>query len=462
MIIRFRYLCFIFTSTFWILSFGIGFSQHETSLVFSDTSISMDQFFQIELHVTGDKIKTISNFPEIDDFMKTTTSFVKKEKNKFVVTQLYKPRKSGQFILPPFYLSINGIKYKYTGIWIKVSNAKVAGNSADQEVEDTHYIEPEIDAFFSVTADKKSIYSGEGFTLTAAFLIARDNTAEFNFIDLKSQVDHLIKKVKPAQCWVEELNNASELEMDSILLHGKKYTRYLIYSGIFYPLSIKEIRIPSLEFKLLKYKIKKNPSLIQRKEHYEILSSNAFIIKIQDLPQHPLKDQVPAGVFHLHEKLIPPHPRAGSSLKYIFSIRSVQGVSTIAAPIITDLPEMEVFPPHITIQQTKLSEAKIKNFEYTIICKKPGRYPLRGNFKWIYFNVKTQEYDTLFPRLSINVKASVNPGAEVVMRPGFYTEMIGKVNNKIKSQEKIETIKRISNIAILCMLLFTIILIFKE
>jgi hypothetical protein len=44
-----------------------------------------------------------------------------------------------------------------------------------------------------------------------------------------------------------------------------------------------------------------------------------------------------------------------------------------------------------------------KTFRFTGIPREPGRYPLDSVFRLVYFNPVRQQYDTLHPRMSLDV-----------------------------------------------------------
>jgi hypothetical protein len=441
-------------------------AQPEIQIEYSTGNITIHQVFSITVIFSNEKLKSISPFPEIEDFVKGNTAFHKDKKN-YTIQQEYSPRKPGNYYLQPFHLLINGTKYNFKGRSIQVVKGKTGvQKERGTEAEEAKFVPVKEDAFFSITSDKKKIYSGEGFELLVAFYVAKTNAAEINFIDLKEQVKKIIARVKPSHCWIEETGNPYDLHPDSVIINDKTYTRYNIYSGIFYPFDTSDIHLPSIGLTILKYKIFRTPLLIERKEDYTTLHSEPFIVHVLSLPPHPLKDKVPVGLFSLEEKITPGHPTEGEVFKYSLGIKTSYGVSTIPAPVIAESQNFDIFAPRVSIRKektTKSIQPATKIFQYPMVGKKEGKYAMKDYFQWIYFNIGKKNYDTLFPKISFNVKKKETEDSRQEVNPqGFYEQMIAKTSNKVRSKDKDARIQWISNISILFMLISTIILILKK
>lgn len=454
------FICFCLSiSSFFLLAQAI------VTIDYSGNELALQETFSITVTINNEKLKTVSNFPEIEDFVKGNTLFNKEKKKNYTIIQEYHPRKPGEYILKPFYLLINGLRYdgRQHKLLVKDASQVPSGAASPHTAEEeSKFSTMKEDAFFAITADKRKIFSGEGFELSAAFYVAKTNTTEINFIDLREQVKNILQKTKPSKCWIEDTSVPNEIAMDSAVLKDKVYTRYLIYSGIFYPLETDEVRIPQVKFTFLTYKVSRTSTKIERIPNYATLSSEPFAIKVQSLPPHPLKDEVAVGVFSLEERISPHHPKAGQTFNYTFMIKSMQGTSTIQFPHTSENKNFDIFAPRTTLKKGSQGE-DIKSFEYGIVAHHSGSFSMKEAFQWVFFNTEKKDYDTLFPGMIVKVRGDeeeIIPAAD--LQNNFYKQMIAEVSNKVRSKEKDDRIKWISNLAILLMLLFTIVLILKK
>ena len=444
----------------------IASAQSEVQLEYSNTPLRLDQVFKITISTGSERLKSISNFPEIEDFVKGKTIFIKAKKNH-VIEQEYLPLKAGKYILQPFNLIVNGKKFSFNGkvVVVNALKGKTVRNGIIEEPAEKNGPEVIPDALLQVKSDKSSVYSGEGFSVTAAFCIAKNNTVEYNFVDIKAQVSKMILKLKPAHCWIEESNIPPMSSVDSILIDDNVYFQYQIYAANFYPFDTVPIRIPSMDFKILNYKLNRTPLSIERQAFYLKLSSVPYTIQVKSLPPNPYKERVAVGVFSFEEKLSTRKTKMGEMFKYYFTIKNKNGLSTTIPPFIFEGKDLEIFTPRINVKKytDKGEVLNGKTYEYPIIARTAGKISLKEHFYWIYFNTGSKQYDTILPKLSMEIQSGSQPeDIQLTIHENFYHQMISKVSNDMRSKEKDDRIKLISNILIVFMLISTFILILKK
>lgn len=461
----------LFTFLFCFVAFTFlcpqnALSQPEVEIEYSDSPLPLDHNFKITISISNDKLKSISNFPEIENFIKGKTFFIKGKK-AYIVEQEYWPLKEGVYTLPPFNLSINGKKFSFKEKTVQVhkSKSKTFAKTIIREPDSKNDANFKPDAFFAVKADKEKVYTGEGFEVSAVFYIAKENNTEFNFIDLKDQVRKIVAHIKPERCLIEEKSLLGEMRLDSAVVNNKTYITYTIYTATFFPLDTTSIKLPSVSFKIITYKIARSPLLIEREAYYQTLNSSPFIVKIQALPPHAYKDKVAVGKYNFEERLSSTRIKEGEMFKYYFTIKNKEGFSSITPPSIYDNKIFEVFAPRVSFKKNLENDQYIyaKTFEFSVVPRSAGKFLLKDHFYWIYFNSGTALYDTLQPKILVQVLKNVEePELQVSIHQGLYDQMISSASNKIKSKEKNDRIKLISNILILFMLISTFILILKK
>lgn len=386
--------------------------------------IGLNEYYTITLQVQGGAPDDFGNFPSIPGMTKagtssssSMTSINGRVSQEYSLIQNYMPEKQGTFELAPFSMKVNGRVIKSPGASIKVGppadrkNADpfgsnpfaydpfedLFGRGREKEMPDV-----KADAFFSIQSDKKEVWAGEGFTITISFLVSEDNQAELSFYDVGNQLTQIIKKIKPANCW-EENFGIEEIEQRRLKLGSKNYTEYRIYQAVLFPQSAGKIEIPSLKLDMLS----QSGNFFGRgKEDLKSFSSRPFSIMVKELPEHPLKGKAAVGLFELEEKAAKKSVSVGQGLSYDFVVKGEGNISYIQEPAELKSGLIDVYPPNSrqTIQRAGGRVTGVKTFSYLLLPKEQGQVPVAKVLEWIFFNVKKGQYDTLRPKVILQVK----------------------------------------------------------
>jgi BatD DUF11 like domain len=402
-------------------------------LIISEKNITLEDPFIVTVVVkfVGDAQTPETTFPDLPNFTKrgfsksTSRSFVSGQPvSTCTITQNYAAKKEGNFKVPNFKVTVNGLDLKSEGFVVKVGKVispekKLPSNedtplfkdNVDKKEDFTDFIEgnntnPEFtnlntkeDAFLSLSSSKSNPYVGEGFTITFAFYVADNNTAEIQFDRNEVQIPAIIKKIKPENCW-EESFGLTETQQSQVVIKGKKYTQYKFYEATFYPLNNKPIIFPSVDFRLQKFITEKNG---EKKSSFVSFNTVPFRVVARELPAHPLKNEVSVGQFSWRESLDKYKVSTGKSVSYRLQI-SGDGYN-IKLPQIKNDSIFDFFPPKI-VGSTNPQNDKIvttKSLTFQIIPKRAGNFALDKYFQWIYFNTNTEKYDTLKSKIILGV-----------------------------------------------------------
>ena len=428
----------------------------QKSIKLGQSKIGINQYFTITIKVANDRLKSHSPFPDISGFIKRGTSSTSstnitngKVTSSQSLTQNYQATKQGKFRLPAFAMLINKEKVTTTGAIIEVGKAiqqRSARNSfgvspfddlfGKKNKQSNDFLDVKADAFLATSLDKPEIYVGEGFTVTLAFYVANANRAEMRFYDLSKQVADIIKKIKPKNCW-EENFPIEQISGQPVTIRGKNYTQYKIHQTTYYPFNSGKIPFPSVGLKMIKYKVAKNPTFFgrNRQEDYQTFYSKEKILKIKDLPPHPLKEKVAVGDYRLDEKINTNHVKTGASINYQFNIKGEGNLGAIEAPMPIDKQgNFEFYEPNV-VQNVYRNGGKvrgIKRFDFYMIPKEPGKYSLDDYFSWIYFNPIKEVYDTLKSQVVLNVSGESHKNFSIATNDlrGFYHQ-IDQADNRL-------------------------------
>ncbi|HSZ24771.1 MAG TPA: BatD family protein [Cytophagaceae bacterium] len=463
---------------FLVLIFFI-FSQkahtQEISIVTGKTDLGINEKFTITILFPKENKREFKAFhqflfPEIADFEKEKTIFGEEEDPKtYKITQYYKPRKTGNFTVNSFRIKIKDKLYSSKETSLRVSSRSTSKNNDIQDPKSEEPLEFEaskLEAIFEIQASKKNVYVGEGFGITLYFLVAIPNKAEITFIDLAEQRKELVKKMKTTGTMVEDFPLPNKILLDTVTVKDKKYTKWKLYEGVFFPINSNNIQIPALNFSVLTYALAKNKEEdIERKTIIKQFYTKPLLIKVNPLPINNENDQVPVGNYRLRESTYPEKFHTGKSFKYQISIVGEGNITTISEPIILTSAYFDIYAPKVA-QEITLEDGKmtgIKSFIYYITPKEPGEFRLADFFQWSYFNSVKRKMDTLRSTLTLKVQGESlkNNYISVNNRNDFYSR-INTDSNQIRTLATNNQMKFRVDIAILVMLVITAVLVLKK
>lgn len=468
---------------FVFLLFGFLNSSAQESIKLGKNEIGINQYFTITIEVKNDRLKQYSPFPTIEGFVKrgtsssTATNYVNgRMSSTQSLTQNYQATAQGNFLLPPFFMTINGNEVKSEGTPIKVGEPaqRQSGRRRDpfddffgrRDNNAQEFVDVKAEAFVAMSVDKSEVYVGEGFTATLAFYVAESNRAEMRFYDLSNQLTEIVKEVKPSNCW-EENFTIDQILGDPVEINGRSYTRYKIYQTSYFPLTAQDIEFPSVGLKMIKYKVAKNPTFFgrNRQEDYEVFYSKPKQVKVKELPSHPLRDVVAVGNYRLREEISEDQLETGQSFNYDFNIVGEGNISSIEAPKPPEESPFDFYAPNVRQNVTR-SNGKIrgtKAFNFYGIPNEPGTYDLSDYFEWIFFNPGSEKYDTLRSELSIYVTGDSRKNLSIASNDlGDFYDRIEFTDNNLKQLEESTWVTIFLNILATSILGFTAFLLFRK
>lgn len=463
-----------FFLVFLSLSF-VTFGQ-QVSIDLGPDEIGSNQAFTIRLTVMNARLESYSPFPEIPGFVKrgtsssSSTNFINGQRSSSQsITQNYVATAEGEFHLKSFSMEVNGKTYNVKGKKIKVGppvqqrrrRMDPFGSDPFQDFfgrpnEPQEFVDVKADAFLALTTNKSSVYPGEGFMLTLAFYVASKNRAEMIFHELSRQLTEIVKEIKPANCWEEnfEINN---IKGEPVEINGESYTQFKIFQATYYPLNNETIHFPSVGLDLIKYKMAKNRSFFGQNKKEEIVTfkTKPKQVTIKELPPHPLKESVTVGNYRLREKVSSEELKTGESFNYSFEIAGEGNISAIGEPKLIEDDNFDIYPPNIR-QDISRGHGKVrgtKSYSYYGIPNEPGKFHLGDYLQFIYFNVKTETYDTLKSDIVLTVTGESKKNEYILSNDmGSFYESLDIQDNQLSSLDAKDHMRTIANIAIFALL----------
>lgn len=456
----------------------------QVKIVLGPDEIGENQGWTITITVSNDRLKSYDNFPEIEGFRKRgtsnqeTTSIVNGQvSSSQSLTMTYLPLKKGPVTVTSFTMKVNDRSYTVSGKKVKVGPAVQQRDPFKSFFDrspaddffgrgDTEFVDINDDAFLAISTNKAEVFVGEGFNATLSFYVSEDNRAPLQFHDLPRQLSEILKKIKPNDSW-EENFNIENIEGESVVINGKHYTQYKIYEATYYPLNAEPIVFPSVGLEMIKYKVAKNPSFFgqNRKEDFKTFYSKQKTVRVRDLPPHPLKDVVAVGDYRLTESMPSTDLETGQSAAYSFSIYGEGNITAIEKPVVANDDNFEFYEPN-TRQEITRENGRVtgtKSFNYFMIPKEPGQYPLADYFQWVYFNTTKKRYDTLRSRLTVYVTGESRKNEAIQANDlGTFYDKINTSANTLQAVTETDWQTPVFNIFMLLVLGASAYLVFKK
>ncbi len=466
---------------------GMQLRAQEVSVKLGPQEIGINQIWTITVSVKNDQLKDYSDFPEVEGMRKAGTSSASNTQiingqvsSTQSITMSYSPQSEGTFTLPPFTMTVNGKEISSPGISVKVG-AAVQQQRRDpfrnlfdrDDVDDffgddepADFVDIKEDAFLALTTDKDQVYAGEGFTTTLSFYVADNNRAPLEFYDLGKQLGEIMKKLRPENCW-EENFNIENIYGERVTIQGKGYTQYKIYQGVFFPLNDEDVVFPSVPLKMIKYKVARNPSFFgqNRQEDFKNFYTKPKTVRVNPLPQHPLKDVVAVGDYRLNESISSNTLETGQSFTYEFNIFGQGNISAINAPQATSTGDFEFYDPNVqqNVNRRNSRVSGSKSFRYYGIPNEPGEYEMGDYFQWVFFNPEEEKYDTLRSRARVTVEGESRKNENILASDlGSFYDQVEFEKNKLTSVAEVEWMKIFANLSILVMLGASAYIVFKN
>ena len=412
-----KYLIKIYALTNIILCFfGTCCAQgtdENISIEFGSKTLSLDQPFVISVVLSNAESRPSIIFPEINGLekrSKSATSTINSIDGKKIVIQTisqeYFASKAGNYLIPEFVITVYGVRLKSEETMVVFSQGNL--EEGDLTTIENEGVDADIEninegIFLSVQTDKKSVYIREGFALRISLYISENAPVEMEFYQFNRQLQSILKKVRPVNCWEENVG-LEEIVRRKVKIRGKAYTEYNMYQSRLFPITSDNIVLPSISLDMLVVD-NSNAVNVERKV-VKTFKSKASTVSVKQLPNHPLRDQVAVGLYSLREKLSSELVYPGESVRYMFKVEGTGNIASISPPVIQANSSFDIYPPEVS-QVIKRSYQNVigeKTFDYFVVPRKDGDFSLARYFQWIYFNSDTEKYDTLRSSRKLQVK----------------------------------------------------------
>lgn len=379
-------------------------AEKSVSVEMGEKGLTLNQPFILSVVVRNSTSRPSVQFPELPGLEKrsasaTSTSNVVNGKTVLIqtISQQYFAKKEGKNVLAPFEVTVDGTKVRSEGTTLTIN--KVEGEAVSTENSDGEEIISSTEdiasrsIFLSVKVSKSIVYVREGFSVRLALYVAKSAPIEMEFYRLDVQLQNILKKLRPATCWEENVG-IEEIIQREVSIGGKKFTEYQMYQSIFFPITLQSVSFPAVKLDMMLLESLPDG---RRNKKVEAFYTRPVRVLVKSLPPHPQKDQIAVGNYALKEKLTREQVYSGESLRYMFTIRGDGNIATITPPEMAESKVFDFYPPDVsqTVQRSYEKVSGEKTFDYYIVARQKGDFKLGRFFQWIYFDPIKARYDTL-------------------------------------------------------------------
>ena len=440
---------------------------NKASVSIGETEFLIERPFVITVIVPNADTRPALTFPDIPGFSKkgtsastTTTEINGRPVVSQVITQAYQARRPGRYRLTPFVLTINDADVPVGGAELTV----LASPTSTVPGSNTLTAVPKNAAFLQLKTDRTTLYAGEGLGMALSFFVTDNYPYVLNFTALDKQLQAITKQIRPVNAW-EENWNITSLKPVPVLIGGKKFREYRLYQAMFFPLVSRTFTFPAVSLQLTRQPVIGPPTAQPESISF---TSKPVAIQVRSLPPHPLRGQVPVGLFRLEESLSKARVDAGQSVRYTFAVAGTGNMAALTPPTLSDSSDVDIFPPEErqTINRINGQISGRKAFSYFLVPHQNGTVPLTNRFRWIYFDPQRARYDTLRPRLSLRVGGHAEMGIDTALANRLASQSLYAGIDRLDSAEQpvavTDLIRVLANVLIILMLAGIIYVFFKQ
>lgn len=401
-------------------------------------------------------------FPDIPDMEKGQTLYESDKELK--ISQWYWPRKSGTYTTPEMNFNIRDydVSMRKTNITVKASKSNFSYTTwkADEAWEEHN---PDIELLWLYPKTKP--YERELFDLELSVLVPKNNRAEWNFVDIKEQIQDISKKIGATGLLVQAETD-TQIPMDSFEREHTTFYKYTIYKAKAIAVDTNVLKLPSIPFHYIAYKTQhekkgwgNNLSLIKRIAVNKELSTKPVSLRFKALPPHPLKNDVAVGNFNLRTNRLK-RQQSTKGFDCSFEITGPRYPMALHEPwSVQTIPGLHVY---LSKQDVNTKEnTQTTRFHYFIHSDNPKTINLKNSLVWVFFNPSIGQYDSLSVNQTLVLNTSVEDHQGLGQENSF-EQMLYKASNTLYSLEKDESLNRFANFIIFILFLAISVLIFKR
>lgn len=315
-------------------------------------------------------------------------------------TLVVRPRKEGEFVIPPASVTYNGKVYRSNAIKINVT--KATGNAPVDDPNagsTTNRAGNNRNVFCTISLSREKVYEGEPVLLTYK-LYSRYTQIQDYDIKLGTQKD----------VWSQEIVAGKQgWPSYEETVNGVRYMVYPIKKELIMPQKSGTIKLEPFDM-----------MVVMRVSFFESqrfdLVSNSPQLEVMSTPANPPASyQNAVGKLKLEASISKDEVTANDGIDLTMKISGTGNLKLIRAPELDFPTDFEVYDPETTdkIAVTANGMSGSKEYKYLVIPRHSGQYTIEP-VAFTYFDLDSKNYVTLYtPKFDIKVKKGAGEESQV-------------------------------------------------
>lgn len=395
-----------------------GFNAYTQSIEFSakasKQTVAADEAFRLTYSTN---VQADFTPPDLKDFKllsgpssssQTSVSIINgqmKQSVSMIWTLIVRPKKEGEFTVPPASITYNNKIYKSNGIKISVTAA--TGNG--QSVPGTNDHKPNVNsggknAFCTISVSKSTLYKGEPAQVTYK-LYTRNQAI----------VDYELKLGTQKDVWSQELNpKKGQITAYKEVVNGVPYAVYDLKKEIIFPQKSGKLKLEPFDMMVV---VRAGFFDTQR---YDMVS-NSPTLEVMPLPPNaPASFNNAVGKFSFEASINKEVVDVNDGIDITVKLTGTGNIKLIEPQKLNFPQDFEVYDPELT-DKTSVNATGMtgsKTYKYLVIPRHSGDFTIEP-IQFTYFDLDTKNYVTLSsPEFKIKVNKTkdetANNGSGIV------------------------------------------------
>jgi hypothetical protein len=369
-----------------------------------NTEIGLQDRLNLTLEISGSDAGKVAQpqLPRLDNFSNLGSSTSSSSSYSFTngkaqsnITKKYiytlRPRKTGDFIIPPLKLAYQGRTYTTNPIKIKVVEGTTAAAPPTSQRMQTNTRNDNTtladNLFLKAVVSDKQVYQDQPITVEY-ILYSRYEISNLAFGEDSGYQGF----------WKESLFVPEQINFTTKTENGLRYNTMLMKKDLLFPRESGNLEIPSLQIKA--------DIRTQARSFFDFGSSKTYTLEskphtitVKSLPTAPENFSGAVGAFQLNSRISSSELKVGDSFTYTLEISGKGNLKNFTLPQLPAVNHLRFLDPETSTQLNADGVSGKRTIKYLVIAKEQGQIeipPLSFTFfdpeKAAYITRKTANY----------------------------------------------------------------------
>jgi len=379
----------------------MGLSAQQIIVHPSNVNVTTDDDFQLKYTFNGGVFNNML-LPNLKDFFiingpnvtSTRRSINGKVQSSSSVSYVLKPKKAGNFKIPPAQIKGRGVKGQSAPVTVSVKQGKLTKEEKGFAIKgDTPPI------FIKTIIDTNRVYWGQQLIVSYR-LYTSERVTNYTIQEAPAFPGFWVQDITPKQA------NPGQVTLNGNVYKTRDLKRFALF-----PQKTGELEIDGIEANMIYQKVTQRRGFFNSfRSHQEDFRSDPISVLVVPLPETDLEGSFLGGVgqFSVSGSLDRRSCMVDEALKYTVRISGNGNIKLVNLPKHENSDSFEYYEPSVSERMgtSKKNISGTKTFEYVIVPRKEGRLEIPEQ-KLYYYNLAQEQYQELrLPRQIVQVSPS--------------------------------------------------------